>query len=126
MTGLLLRAALFALLALAALNETEIASLLFADPSRGVAQAYSLTLRSLTWFAGAFVVIAALEIFFWKGVVARLARHPVPALLKSVVALIVLAITATFVISSSSTATSRPSGRLPACSASCSVSPCAT
>lgn len=99
MTGLLLRAALFALLALAALNETEIASLLFADPSRGVASAFSLTLRTLTWFAGAFVVIAALERFFWNGVVARLARHPVPALLKSAVALIVLAVTATCVIS---------------------------
>lgn len=99
MKSLLFRAALFALLALAALNETEIATLLFADPSRGVATALSLVLRTATWFAGALVVIAALDRFFWNGVVARLARHPVPSLLKSVVALVVLVVALTCIVS---------------------------
>ena len=66
MTGLLLRAALFAVLALAALYENEIASTLFADPAGGVATAFSLTVRSLTWLAGALLAISALERFFWK------------------------------------------------------------
>ncbi|WP_223476787.1 mechanosensitive ion channel family protein [Oricola indica] len=99
MTGLLLRAALFAVLALAALYENEIASTLFADPAGGVATAFSLTVRSLTWLAGALLAISALERFFWNGAVARLTRHPVPALLKSVVALIILVVTATCIIS---------------------------
>lgn len=98
MTGLLLRAALFAVLAMATLNESAITSSLFADPSRGLGNAFSLTLQSLTWFAGALLVNAAIERFFWRGVVARMARHPVPGLLKNAAATIVMIAAATCVI----------------------------
>ncbi|MCI5073727.1 mechanosensitive ion channel family protein [Oricola sp.] len=99
MTGLLVRAAIFVVVALAALNENRISSALFAETSQGTAAAFALILQSLVWIAGAFLVISALEKFFWNGVVARLARHPVPQLLKTTVALIILVIAVTCVIS---------------------------
>ncbi|MEL6435718.1 MAG: mechanosensitive ion channel family protein, partial [Pseudomonadota bacterium] len=53
---------------------------------------FTKVLQTLPWLAGAVFVISVLEWFLWRGVVARIARHPVPAILKTTVALIVLII----------------------------------
>ncbi|MEO0545179.1 MAG: mechanosensitive ion channel family protein, partial [Pseudomonadota bacterium] len=70
-----------------------------ADSAENNTLLFNQNIHSLTWFAGASVAISVIELFFWRGVVARLARHPVPALLKNTVALVILIIAAACIIS---------------------------
>jgi len=99
MASLLARAALFSILALASLNIDQIASLFSSEGAVSNSVLLGQFLHSLTWFAGAFLAISLIELFLWRGMVARIARHPVPALLKHTVALIVLVIAAACVLS---------------------------
>ncbi|MEO1747856.1 MAG: mechanosensitive ion channel family protein [Pseudomonadota bacterium] len=99
MSSLLLRAALFFVLVLAVLNVDQIGSFFFAESGSAQTLVFAQVLQSVTWFAGAFLAISLIELFFWRGVAARLARHPVPALLKNTVALIVLVIAAACIMS---------------------------
>jgi small-conductance mechanosensitive channel/CRP-like cAMP-binding protein len=92
------RLLVFAACATAALRADAVLGYLGVDAGPATLGAGRALLQSIAWIAGAFVAMSAVNLLFWDGVIARIARRPVPSLLKSVSSAVLLTLALTGIV----------------------------
>jgi small-conductance mechanosensitive channel/CRP-like cAMP-binding protein len=96
--SLIVKAILFCIAVAAAWHSDHLLAAMNLAGEDAWRRTWRLTLETVAWLAGASVTIAAVNLLFWDGYIARIARRPVPGLLKGALATIIFLLTVTGIV----------------------------